>query len=105
MRTKLNLRHPVVHLGAYLLVPLVLNAICIVNMQELFPEGGTLVVRCSGVLLAFSWGWPGIFLCALLGAGLGMPIAGLQAAYLRSRLGRQSTAAPTCAPRSVPIPG
>ena len=90
MKSKLSLTHPAVHMMAYLLVPLAINAFAMLHSDKVFPTGGTLVLRTSGVLVAFTWGWAGLFLCAFLGACFGLPIAGLQAAYLHSRLARVS---------------
>ena len=88
MKTRDSLQHPAIHLVLYLVVPVAINAMCVLNMDKLFPTGSTLVLRGSGMLMAVSWGWAGLFLCALLGAGFGLPIAGMQAVYLRSRLAR-----------------
>ena len=88
MRTKFSLPHPAVHLLLYLVVPVTLNVVTAVHMNTLFPSGSTMVFRGSGLLFAVSWGWAGLVLCALLGLLFGLPIAGMQAAYLRSRIRR-----------------
>jgi len=86
--------HPTVHLLLYLVVPLAINVLCAVHMKDLFPLGGTLVLRGGGMLFVVSWGWAGLFVCMLLGVLFGLPIAGLQAAYLRSRVARVERGAP-----------
>ncbi len=80
--------HPAVHLLAYLLVPVALNLLCAAHMESLLPQGGVLIVRGGGLLFAVAWGWAGLLICVLLGVAFGLPIAGLQGAYLRSRVAR-----------------
>jgi hypothetical protein len=82
--------HPALHLLAYLFVPLAINTLALVHSDKVFPTGGTLVLGGGTTLVAISWGWGGLFFCAFLGACFGLPIAGLQAAYLHSRLARVS---------------
>lgn len=82
------LRHPAVHLLICLSVPLVIDVLCLFTFSTLLPRGGTLAFGSSDMLIAISWGGAGLFLCIVMGALLGLPIAGLQIAYLRSRLAR-----------------
>lgn len=88
MKRRDLLTHPTVHLLVYLLVPLAINLFCLLKMAELFPRGSTFVLRGGGMLFAVSWGWAGLFTCVFGGVLFGLPIAGFQGAYLRSRLAR-----------------
>jgi len=83
-----SLGHPAVPLLACLLVPACIDLACAVNLEQLNPSSQTLVLRASGVLLAVSWGWAGLLACILFGVLLGLPVAGLQVAYLRAGLAR-----------------
>ena len=98
MKSKPFAPHPAMHLLLYLLVPVALNVLCLLNLKSLFPQGSTLILRSGGMLLAVSWGWAGLFMCMILGVLFGLPIAGLQGAYLRSRLARVEKGA---SPRSA----
>jgi hypothetical protein len=73
----------------YLMVPVLINTLCMLHSDKILPtSGGTLVLGGGGVMVAIAWGWSGLFLCMFLGALFGVPIAGMQAAYLHSRLAR-----------------
>jgi hypothetical protein len=88
MKSKNLLTHPLIHLVGYLLVPVLINTLTILHSDKVLPAGGALMLHGGGVLLAINWGPSGLVLCAFLGVLFGLPIAGMQAAYLSSRLAR-----------------
>ncbi len=88
MKASSSLGHPALPLLACLLVPVCIDLACAINLGQLNPSSQTLVLRASGVLLVISWGWAGLLACILFGVLLGLPIAGLQVAYLRAGLAR-----------------
>ncbi len=86
MKVSEALKHPAVYLLAYLLVPLTIDLMTALNLAHIFPDSRMFVLRTGSLLVAVSWGWVGLFVCILLGILFGLPVAGLQAAYFRSRL-------------------
>ena len=51
------------------------------------------MLRGSGILVAISWGWPGMLFCVLTGVVLGLPVAAFSIAFLRRRLAQVSRGA------------
>lgn len=88
MKTSTSFGHPAIPLLASLLAPVCIDLACALNLGQLSPVNQTLVLRTSGVLVLISWGWAGLLACILFGVLLGLPIAGLQVAYLRAGLAR-----------------
>lgn len=86
MKSAQALGHPAMHLLAYLLVPFSIDVMTVLNLSHIFPDNRMLVVRTGSLLVALSWGYLGLLACLLGGLLFGLPIAGLQAAYFRSRL-------------------
>lgn len=78
--------HPAIKLAAYLLLPVLIDAHLVVYLPYVIPDSSLLMLRTSGMLIAISWGWAGLFLCILLGILIGLPVAGFHIAFLRDRL-------------------
>ncbi len=84
---KINLlNHPLFVLAAYLLVPLVMNILVACSFHTHTLPVEALVLAVPGAVAVIQWGWAGLLCCVAVGLLIGLPIVGLQRAYLYHKI-------------------